>query len=197
MANFLKITVLGGFLFLVPIVIFIAIIGKALQITNKFAIPIAGLLGAEKIIGIAVAELIAIGIIVVVCFIAGLAAKTAQAKKFVQSLEANVLEKIPVYELLKAKTKSMLSFEDEETLATVLVRLDDSWQLAFEIERIERDKVVIFLPGAPDPWAGSVCIVTADRVTPLGMTVNSAVNLMKRLGKGSTDLLKDPKNLKA
>jgi uncharacterized membrane protein len=197
MLNFLKTTVLGGILFLIPIVIFITIIGKALQITNKLAIPIAGLLGAEKITGIAVAELIAIAILVLACFIAGLAAKTARAKKLVQSLEANVLDKIPVYELLKAKTQSVLSFEEEETLALIMVRFDDSWQLAFEIERIERDKVVIFLPGAPDPWAGSVCIVTEDRVTHLEMTIKSAVKLMKRLGKGSTDLLKDPQDLKA
>ena len=197
MLNFLKTTLLGGVLFLVPIVIFITIIGKALQITNKLAIPIAGFLGAEKITGVAVSELIAIGILVLACFIAGLAARTAQAKKFVQSLETNVLDKIPAYELLKAKTKSVLNFEDEETLALIMVRFDDSWQLAFEIERIERDKVVIFLPGAPDPWAGSVCIVTEDRVTPLEMTVKSAVNLMKRLGKGSTDLLKAPRDLKA
>jgi uncharacterized membrane protein len=37
MLRFLKTTLLGGILFLVPIVIFIAVIGKALQITSKFA----------------------------------------------------------------------------------------------------------------------------------------------------------------
>lgn len=186
MLRFLKTTVLGGILFLVPIIIFIAVIGKALQITNKLAIPIAGLLGADKILGIAVAELLAIGILVLICFIAGLAAKTPRAKKFVQSLEVNVLEKIPAYELLKAKTQSALNFEDEEGMSPVMARFDDSWQLAFEIERIEGGKVVIFMPGAPEPWSGSVCVVTEDRITSLNLTVKSAVNLMKRLGKGTT-----------
>lgn len=114
MFRFLKTTVLGGILFLVPIIIFIAIIGKALQITNKLATPIAELLGVDAITGIAVAQLLAIGILVMICFIAGLAAKTPRAKKFVQSLEVNVLEKIPVYELLKAKAQSALNFEDAE-----------------------------------------------------------------------------------
>lgn len=97
MLQFLKTTVYGGILFLVPIVIFIAIMGKALQITNKLAIPIAGLLGIDKIIGIAFAELLSIGILVLICFIAGLVAKTPRAKKFAQSMETNVLEKIPAY----------------------------------------------------------------------------------------------------
>ena len=192
MLRFLKTTVLGGILFLVPIIIFIAIIGKALQITNKLATPIAGLLGVDAIAGIAVAQLLAIVILVLICFIAGLAAKTPRAKKFVKSLEVNVLEKIPAYELLKAKTHNALNFEDTEEACPVMARFDDSWQLAIEIERIEGGHVVIFLPGAPDPWSGSVCVVTEDRITPLDLTVKSATNLMKRLGKGSIDALSDP-----
>ena len=192
MLRFLKTTVIGGILFLVTIIIFIAIIGKALKITNKLATPIAGLLGVDAIAGIAVAQLLAIVILVLICFLAGLAAKTPRAKKFVQSLEVNVLEKIPAYELLKAKAQSALNFEDTEGACPVMAKFDDSWQLAIEIERIEGGHVVIFLPGAPDPWSGSVCVVTEDRITPLDLTVKSATNLMKRLGKGSIDALSDP-----
>lgn len=195
MLRFLKTTVLGGILFLVPIIVFIAIIGKALQITGKLAIPFAGLLGADKFVGIAVAELIAIALLVLICFIAGLAAKTPRAKKFVQSLEVNVLEKIPVYDLLKTKAQSALSFEETEGMTPVAARFDDSWQLAFEIERIDGGKVVLFVPGAPDPWSGSVCVVTEDRITPLDLTVKSTVNLMKRLGKGTTEALPNLKGL--
>jgi uncharacterized membrane protein len=81
-------------------------------------------------------------------------------------------------------------------MSPVAARFDDSWQVAFEIERIEDGKVVLFLPGAPDPWAGSVCVVTKDRVSPLDLTVTSAVNLMKRLGKGTTAALPNLKGLR-
>jgi uncharacterized membrane protein len=54
-----------------------------------------------------------------------------------------------------------------KTEATVVVRFDDSWSIAFEIERVDDDRVAIFLPGAPDPWSGSMCVVTADRVALL------------------------------
>ena len=189
MLRFLKTTLLGGILFLVPIVIFIVFIGKALQISNKLAVPIARTLGFDAIAGMVVAEILAIGILVLICFIAGLAAKTSNAKKFVQSLESNVLEKIPAYELLKAKTASVLNSKDAEQMITVLAKFDDSWQLAFEIERFQNGNVVIFLPGAPDPWSGSLCIMTEERITPLDLTARSTVALMKRLGKGSTEVL--------
>jgi uncharacterized membrane protein len=189
MFRFLKTTVLGGILFLVPIIIFIAVIGKALMITKKLATPLAGLLIVDSVGGTAVLELLALAILVLICFLAGMAAKTPLAGKFVQSLEANVLDKIPAYALLKGKTQSVVSPEGTEGMSPVIARFDDSWQLALEIERIGGGKAVIFLPGAPDPWSGSVCVVTEDRITPLDLTVKSVDNLMKRLGKGSTDAL--------
>jgi len=191
MTRFIKTTILGGILFIVPIVIFIALIGKALELTNVIAITLAERFAVDSAGDVVVAHLLALAILIFICFAAGLAAKTTIAGKFVKSLETNVLDKIPAYELLKAKTQSTLTPEETEGLRPVIARFDDSWQLAFEIERFADGKVVVFLPGSPDPWSGSVCVVTDDRVAPLDVTVNTAAKLMKRLGRGSTDKLQN------
>lgn len=189
MIRFIKTTVLGGILFLVPIVVFLTIIGKALALSNLIAVPLTERLFVESVGGLAVAHLLAAAILIAICFIAGLAAKTNAAKNLVTVLEKTVLEKIPAYELLKAKTQSVLTPEEIKTLRPAITSFDDSWQLAFEIERLADGKVVVFLPGSPDPWSGSLCVVTADRVTMLDVPVPAAVNLMKRLGRGATDIL--------
>ena len=192
MFGFIRTTILGGLLFLFPIVFLIAIFGKALEITNKLSSPLAGLLPIDSIGGLAVVKLLSLVILVLICFLAGLAARTVLAGKFVQSLETNVLGKIPAYTLLKSKAESVLRPETIRDMCPVLGRFDDSWQLAFEIERIQGGKVVVFLPGAPDPWSGSVCVMTEDRITPLDLTVKSAADIMKRLGKGSSGALRAP-----
>ena len=192
MFGFIKTTILGGLLFLFPIVFVVAIIGKALEITYKVAAPLAGLLAIDSIGGLARVQLLALVILVLICFLAGLAAKTVLAGKFMRFLEKNVLEKIPAYTLLKSKAESVLRPEDIEGMSPILGRFDDSWQLAFEIERFAGGKVVVFLPGAPDPWSGSVSVITEDRVTRLDLTVASAADIMKRLGKGSSGVLRDP-----
>jgi uncharacterized membrane protein len=69
----------------------------------------------------------------------------------------------------------------------VTVRFDDSWQIAFEIERVEDDKVALFLPGAPDPWSGMVCVVTEDRVTRVDVSIPFVAKLEKRLGRGARE----------
>jgi hypothetical protein len=110
MFRFISTTILGGLLF--PVVFIVAIIGKALEITNKLSVAIAGLLPIDSIGGLALVELLALVILVLICFLAGLAAKTALAGKFAQSLEKKVLGKIPAYALLKSKAESALRPED-------------------------------------------------------------------------------------
>ncbi len=188
MLKFLKTTVMGGILFLVPIVIFIVFVEKALQITHKLAAPLAAHLSTISLSATVVVELLGIFILVIFCFLAGLAAKTAGAKRFSESLELNVLEKIPAYALLKTKTNSFLKPEDADNIVTVLVQFDDFAQIAYEVERLKDGQVVLFLPGSPDPWSGSVCVVTADRITRLDLPIKSAAILLKKLGKGTTDV---------
>ncbi len=191
MFGFVKTTVLGGILFLVPIVILIAVIGKAFLLTSQVAAPLAALLPVRSVGNLALVHVLALAILVLICFGAGLAAKTVVARNFVQVLEANVLSKLPFYALLKSKTESVLSAEDSEGMSVVLARLDDYSQIAFEIERADGGQVVVYLPGAPDPWSGTVCIMREDRITPLALPVAVAVRLAKQLGRGSVEALRE------
>ena len=192
MTQFIKTTVIGGIIFLVPIVIFVAVIGKGLEFTNKLAQPLLNAFAVDSAGDLLFAHLLAVAILVVICFVAGLLGRTAVANTLVKALEANVLSKIPAYQLMKTKTQSMLSPDDIADMAPVVVRFDDSWQIAFEIERLEsKDCVAVFLPSAPDPWSGSVCVVTADRVKPLDLTLPIAATIAKRLGRGTIDAVGD------
>jgi uncharacterized membrane protein len=140
--------------------------------------------------GVAVAEVLAIVLLLLICFMAGLLARLALARKAVDALEANVLSRLPAYALLKTKTQSMLSPDDIEGMSVVVMRFDDSWQIGFEIERIEGGKVALFLPGSPDPWSGAVCIVEESRVTPLDLPVAAVAQMVRRLGRGANEALR-------
>lgn len=197
MFQFIKTTVLGGIIFLLPVIIFIVVIRKALELTNRLATPLAKLLPVDSVPGIAITHLLAILILVVICFIGGLAAKTIYARRLVKSLETNILEKIPAYAAVKTIAETMLSREDTvEGMKPVMVQFDDSWQIAFEIERVEDGKAVIFLPGSPDPWSGAVSMVEIERITPLNINSKTVTGLMKRFGKGSGEALRDPSAVK-
>jgi len=190
MLKFLKTTVVGGIFFLIPVIIFIAIIGKALELTKKLAAPLSALLPADLIDNIAMVNLLALGIVLLICFLAGLAAKLTISRKSVNLMEDRMLSKIPAYELFKSKLQAVVQPETVEGMKPVLARFDDSWQIGLEIERISGGAVAIFLLGAPDPWLGSVCYMTEDRIQPLDVSLPSVLRMLKVLGRGSGEQLR-------
>ncbi len=188
--RFLKTTVIGGIIFLVPLIIIVAIIGKALEIMKKVAEPLSALIPIDSVGDIAIVNVIALALIVLVCFLAGLAARTVSAGKLVHILETRILSHIPAYAFIKGMTASVAGAEDGKGMTAVLARLDDYSQIAFEIERVEGGNVIVYLPGAPNPWSGSVCIMTEDRIQPVDATMMSAVQNIRHLGRGSGELLR-------
>ena len=169
---------------MVPIVIIVAIVGKAFRIMRTVAAPLKTYIPTGSIGGIAVVNLLLLLMIVLLCFIAGLIARSAVAKRIYRSLDAT-LQAIPGYAFIKGYTDSMSNTEEAaKSLLPVLVRFDDNTQIAFEVERTG-DNVVVYLPGAPNPWSGSVAYFNAGRVKRLDMTLSQAVRSIQRIGRGS------------
>ncbi len=187
--NFLKTTVIGGLVFLVPIIVVMAILGKAHRLMVTLSAPLAAWIPIDAIGGVALANLLAVAAILALCFAAGLAARSSAAVRAVQSLESGFLTSIPGYGFIKGMTESLAGQGGSESMKPVMARFDDASQLAFEIERNPDGQVVVYVPGAPDPWSGAVFVMTADRVEPLEASMPAAVKNIRTLGRGTTQLL--------
>ena len=187
--NFLKTTLVGGLVFLVPIIVIMAILGKAFRLMAALAAPLAAWIPIDSIGGVALADLLVVATLVVLCFAAGLVARSSAAVRAVQSVESGFLTSIPGYGLIKGMTEGLAGREGSQALKPVLVKFDDASQIAFEIERNPDGRVVVFVPGAPDPWSGAVFVMTADRVEPLEASMPAAVKNIRALGRGTTRLL--------
>ncbi len=193
--HFLRTTLVGGILFLVPIVVLMIVLGKALAIAHKLADPIAARLPFEKLIGLRTPHVFAIALLVIFSFVAGLFARTALAKRSVGWLESAVLSNVPGYQFLKSMGESLLGVEDEPAPQVVLARIEDAWQIAFLVERLEDGHLAVFVPGAPNPQSGSVFLMTEDRIKPAGIPPAAALKCLTRLGAGSSALLRETPNL--
>jgi uncharacterized membrane protein len=188
--RFLRTTLVGGLLFLVPIIVVVAIIGKALVLAHRLVDPLAERIPFESVIGLRTPVLLAVGVLVLFCFLAGFLARTALAQKIVNGLETAVLSNVPGYEFLKGVGESMLGVEKKSAHETVLARIEDAWQIGFVVERLENGLLAVFIPGAPNPHSGSVYFMTPDRVMPAAIPQASALKCLKRLGAGSNALLR-------
>jgi uncharacterized membrane protein len=183
--KFIKTTIIGGLVFMVPVVIVAAVLGKALEIMTRVATPMGHMLPVDSIGGVAVGNLLALSALALLCFVAGLVARSKLAAKVYRSMDTMLLA-IPGYAFVKGFTDGMTDTQESaKSLIPVLVRFDDHEQIGFEIERLAQGKVVVYLPGAPSPWSGSVVYFSAERVKRLDLTVAQASNNIRRLGRGS------------
>jgi len=187
--DFIKTTVVGGVVFLIPAVIIIFALGKLIGALKKMAEALAPFFGIQSLAGGLAVEILAIIVAVLLCFAAGLLARRASARRMREKLDSVLLTSFPGYAFIKGFAENMRQTEESSgTLVPVLVRFDDYEQVAFETERDGSGKVAVYLPGAPNPWSGTIVYVSDERVSALQMTLPETLRNIRSLGKGSIEI---------
>jgi uncharacterized membrane protein len=186
--HFFKTTVIGGLLFLVPVVVLIIVVTKAIGLMMMVAEPMAGFIPVDSIGGVALANILAVIAVVLLCFIAGLLARRALVKTTVENVESKVLSKVPGYVLIKGML-SGLEEDDTHRLYPVLATFGDAARIGLEIERIEDGRVVVMTPSSPNPWSGLVHIMAPEHVQRLDLAMAEYMENVERFGQGMGELL--------
>ena len=182
-------TLIGGVLFLIPLVFVVMILGKAFQIMKVIAKPIGRLIPVDSVAGFAIVEILTVFIMILSCLLVGMLARSPWGRRVNEKLDALLLQMIPGYAWVKGITGGIQDDEADAVLKPVLVRLDDQFQLALEVDRAADGLVAVYLPGAPDPRSGAVSYVTADRIQPVNAGFKTVVKICKNLGRDSTAIL--------
>ncbi len=186
--QFIKSTLLGGLLFLVPVVIVVLVLGKALSIVANLLLPIAHVLPQATFLGAEAPRLAAGVLLVLVCFLVGLLARTPRGRAMASRMERMALGKIPGYSIFRGTAPGLVG-ADASNCKVALASIEEAWVLAFVLEKLENGLHVVFVPASPTPAAGSVYYLEDDRVKILDVPVLDAIKCVMRLGVGSRDLI--------
>lgn len=183
-------TLVGGLLFLLPIAVLSLILGKVFQWFRAIAEPMEKYVPIESLAGFLMVDLLAVLAILLVCFVAGLAARRERLKGLSNNVESMLVASIPGYTFAKSMVGGIVKADDEiGKMKAVLVRMDDFYQLAFEVERTPRGYVSIYLPGAPNPLSGTVAYFESERVEVLDLQPHEAMKIIRVLGRNGSQLL--------
>jgi len=185
---FLKDAAIGGIVFLVPVVVVLIILGKAVEMMRKVAAPIDQMIPLESVGGVGLETVIAMLLVLAVCVSAGVIARSFIGQRFYGWVDATLLKLVPGYGYIKS-VASGLSDEQKDQLKPVLVHFDDLAQLGFEVEHCADGRVIVFMPGAPETHSGDVICVAADRVEALDVRFNEVLKSLRGLGTGSAGLI--------
>lgn len=189
LVKFLEATIVGGLLFLLPVVLIVIVLDHAMRLAGKVAQPISNFLPVETVVGVRGETVLAILVLVLFSLGAGLVARTNAGRHIMRWFENSLLGSLPQYRLVKSMAEGLAHVENAEGVSPALVSIEGGWQIGYLLEPLESGWVTVFLPQAPTPMSGNVMYMPADRVRPLGITMVQAMAIVKRMGVGSAKAL--------
>ena len=158
-AEFMKTTLIGGIIIVLPVYIAVLLILKALQ----------GLLAAVKPITAAIPasvefdEILAILVLAVICFSAGLIVRTRAGLRAKNAIERRVLQRLPGYTLLRGLAGRVTGQADEPSFAPALAEIEEALVPALIVEKLEDGSYTVLVPSVPTPMAGAIYILPPER----------------------------------
>ena len=188
-SRFVGTTILGGVLFLTPIVVLGIVLSKAYDFVRRGLQPLTALIPQALGSGPTMTAILAILVLGLMCLLAGLFARTMLAQRIVSGLEATVLSKLPGYEYLKQAGTSVLGLGETAEHPVVLADFGGSWRIGVQTDSVVGGYVAVFVPNSPNPRSGSVFLVAVDHVRPANVPLATAIASLRRCGIGSGALL--------
>ncbi|HSN48322.1 MAG TPA: DUF502 domain-containing protein [Flavobacterium sp.] len=186
--RFIANTLTGGILIMIPLFLIIVLFGKANTYLLTISEPIAKRL-PDIFLGFDGSKLLAIFLLILICFLCGLAFQSRFIKRWVEKIEVNVLCHMPGYSLLKSVIADAVGAKVENNMTSVLVKEGDGWIIGFLVEENE-DLCTVYLPGAPKPSLGRIKIVPTASIQKLGVRMNVVAQSIKNFGKGAQAWMK-------
>jgi uncharacterized membrane protein len=179
----------GGIFFLLPLVLFVVILEKAVQIIRPLSDTIRKGLGLADN-QIFTPFIFSFLVVLLCCLIAGIIAKRGLGKKMMSWIENNVLVLFPGYKLIKTTFEQRAGIQENHDFPVVLVPID-GWMLAYLVDELEKNQVVVFVPSAPDSWSGNLVIFDRDKIKDTKLDKADVTRISRTLGVGSKEILKE------
>jgi uncharacterized membrane protein len=196
MRNFLITTLIGGFLVLLPLAIFILLIKLILGIVEDLLAPLTNLIINELDLPIPdfLVSFIAFAIVIILCFIIGLAVKTQIGRNSFKHLERIYLLRLPLYGIIKETVQQFTGAKKMPFSDVVLVDVfgTGTRMTGFITDEHASGNITVFVPTGPNPTNGFIFHVLESQIERIDKDVKTddALRTIIGVGVGSAKIMK-------
>lgn len=190
--DFIVTFILGGLIVILPVVfLWIAFSWLFEKITGLIQ-PLTSLVITYLPLPETAGDIIALTIILFLCFIIGRIIRTGVGKFIHGGLEKLLLRKIPGYTMIKETLVQLLGREQTPFTKVVLVQLfprKNVFMTGF-ITNETKKLITVFVPTGPNPTSGNMFHLPKEQVHILeGISVEDGLRTIIACGAGSSDLI--------
>lgn len=193
--RFLKTTILGGVIVILPIALTFFFLRWVFNFATGLIEPVTRMLMEQSKIQKFLADFIVIAIIVLICFLIGLAVKTRFGRFLYQIFEDKILEVAPGYNLFKETIKQLLGRDRAPFSTVALVQVfgpaSNTMMTGFVTDEHPDGYCTVFIPSGLTPTAGLIYHVEKQYVHIVDASVEDTMRIIISCGMGSQKLLED------
>lgn len=195
--NFLKTTLLGGVIVILPITILIfafrwlfGVVSRGIEPLTDLVVRTIPLLSNRY--DELIATLIVIFVILGGCFLVGLFIRTRLGQMLYNSLEGGLLSKAPGYKMVKETVNQFFGRKQSPFSSVALVQIfqNETMVTAFVTDRHGNGTVSVFVPTGPNPTSGFIYHIPEKYVHPVDVPIEDAMRSVISCGAGSEMLVK-------
>jgi uncharacterized membrane protein len=183
--EFIRSTVVGGLFVVVPVYLAVLLLLKGMQSVGNLVRPLAALLPDW----IPAEGLLSLLLVLVLCFLVGIAVRTQSGRVIRERLERVFFERLPGYALLRSLTQRLAGDTDEEAWKPAMVEIEEALVPGFIIEEHDDGRFTVFVPSVPTPLAGAVYVLNRERVHIVDVPFTQAIRAVSQWGSGSRNLV--------
>lgn len=183
--TFLKATLLGGVILVLPAWLAVLLVAKALKQLQVLLKPISTHLPES----VGHPGILAVILLVALCFVVGMIIQTAIGAQVKRVVEQRVLEKLPGYTTLRGFAAQLSEFEKTSNFQPALIEIEDALVPGFFVEQHTNDRCTVFVPSVPTPMAGALYIIATSRVHRLDLPAIKVMQCISKWGSGSDALV--------
>ncbi len=188
--EFIKTSLIGGLFVLLPLILLYLLLDEMLQLVVMLATPIADLFPEGTFERINAPVLIGLILIVGASFIFGLALRFMTLRRLGLWIEEKMLGRLPLYSAVKSLSRGLIGAkEDAAFRPAILTSSDDEKEIIYVIEELGDGQTTVLIPWAPASFAGSVKIVSSERIELLDASLGDTSRVLGHWGMGARELL--------
>jgi uncharacterized membrane protein len=194
--KFLKTTLLGGLFVLLPLMLLwvgIKEIGGLLEaMATPFADLLADLFPPGVFDDLTAPGVVATVLIIGVSLILGLAARSAWLRSIGRKIEHLVLNKVPMYRMLKIISSSLIGSDSGDVSPALISDGSGGGDPCYVIEEHRDGRATVLLPWSPASFAGSIKVVQQSNLEYLSCSLDEYSRSLSQIGVGVEECLNQP-----
>ena len=181
--NFVKTTVIGGLVVIIPVAILIYAVGEIFVTLIDVTTPLTSWMPFHPAVNALLASTAAIAITVAIFFLAGLLVNTLWGNAVRNWLEKKIFSRIPMYSALKGLTQR---FTGIEHAGFPVVEIDlygsECRVLGVAVEKLPGNRQAVYIPSSPVATIGQMAVVPDAAIHEIDASLTDMFTAVSQMG---------------